>query len=76
MKIPTILGALLLAGTLSAGAQMNSDSLYKDLIVLSIISVRRRAGLVTRRDSCTIKVNIICTGGVKSNLQIWYITNR
>lgn len=28
MKIPTILGALLVAGTLSAGAQMNSDSLY------------------------------------------------
>lgn len=31
MKIPTILGALLVAGTLSAGAQMNSDSLYKEL---------------------------------------------
>ena len=30
MKIPAILGALLLAGTLSAGAQMNSDSLYKE----------------------------------------------
>ena len=30
MKIPTILGALLVAGTLSAGAQMNSDSLYKE----------------------------------------------
>ncbi len=30
MKIPTILGVLLLAGTLSAGAQMNSDSLYKE----------------------------------------------
>ena len=28
MKIPTILGVLLLAGTLSAGAQMNSDSLW------------------------------------------------
>ena len=46
MKIPAILGALLLAGTLSAGAQMNSDSLYKERIVLSIISVRRRDGLV------------------------------
>ena len=30
MKIPAILGALLVAGTLSAGAQMNSDSLYKE----------------------------------------------
>ena len=30
MKIPTILGALLVAGKLSAGAQMNSDSLYKE----------------------------------------------
>ena len=76
MKIPAILGALLVAGTLSAGAQMNSDSLYKSRIVLSIISVRRRDGLVIPRDSCTIRVNIICTGGAKSNLQIWYITNR
>ena len=75
MKIPAILGALLLAGTLSAGAQMNS--VYtKSRIVLSIISVRRRDGLVIPRDSCTIRVNIICTGGAKSNLQIWYITNR
>ena len=33
MKIPTILGALLVAGTLSAGAQMNSDSLYKEMCI-------------------------------------------
>lgn len=32
MKIPAILGALLLAGTLSVGAQMDSDSLYLSLI--------------------------------------------
>ena len=36
MKIPAILGALLLAGTLSAGAQMNSDSLYKRAVSSSV----------------------------------------
>ena len=62
MKIPAILGALLLAGTLSAGAQMNSDSLYKEPY--------------RPQYHFTIRVNIICTGGAKSNLQIWYITSR
>ena len=76
MKIPTILGALLVAGTLSAGAQMNSDSLYKEPYRPQYHFSRRRDGLVIPRDSCTIRVNIICTGGAKSNLQIWYITNR
>lgn len=46
MKIPAILGALLLAGTLSAGAQMNSDSLYKEPYRPQYHSVRRRDGLV------------------------------
>ena len=71
MKIPAILGALLLAGTLSAGAQMNSDSLYKEPY-----RPQYHFSPEIPRDSCTIRVNIICTGGAKSNLQIWYITNR
>lgn len=76
MKIPAILGALLLAGTLSAGAQMNSDSLYKEPYRPQYHFSPEKGWIGDPRDSCTIRVNIICTGGAKSNLQIWYITSR